>query len=160
MYIRILDKNIPLTVPHYQCVEKLMLGINNKRMRDDKGVLHIGNKNNKYIIHIRCDGFAVPGVLQSHIGALCEIELQTKLYEYVDDNQQISRKYQDGSLGRHELPNASPMSLSSVKTYDKTQSVQEAGIYSYLPIIEAYLLSVESTKTDKGVQWLMIFEEK
>lgn len=155
MYIRVMDKNMPLTVSNHQCVEKLTLGMENKWMRDDKGALHIANRNNKYNIIIKCEGIIAPYVSQECIGSLCEIISQTRLYEYVE-NGKISRKYQNGTLGKH----ASSENVAPVRTYDKVNDVQEIGVYSYHPIIEAYLRSVEITNDGKSIHWMMIFEEK
>ncbi len=155
MYIKVAGKNIPLTISHNKCIEQFILGSDNKWIRDDAGALHVSKRHNKYTIIIKCHGIVAPYIANEYIGALCEIESQTRLFEYIE-NGNFCRKYQDGSLGKH----VQQESLRAIKTYDTVIDPKDDGIYSYMPIIEAYLRSIDIINDDKGIHWNMIFEEK
>lgn len=121
--------------------------------RDNNDELHVSDVIGKYTIIISCEDIASPNVIS--LGGLCRIYCRTRLFEFCEEGVMVSRHYQNGTLSYHdEKMDGNTAGFHCVDRVTKT------GIYSYKPIIYAFLHDVEISKNEKSSTWKMSFIEK
>lgn len=159
MYIKLIDNEKDLVITNHtlarKSVERLSLESSAKWLRDNTGKLHIAKFQDKYSIVIECSDITAPFIDVSYIGKLFEINCKTRMTTYCSQDERLQRTYQDGSLAYH-----SSESEKSISTFDNVEKVTQEGMYSYKPIIRAYLQSVDIVRDDQHTAWKLRFEEQ